>query len=196
MNRSKKPRRPSTSIIYRPVFREYIDEYGEVVKTFGRERHKLTATFFQVHDNIFELHCKLDLLSILLLNYFGRVMGENSIVHFNRFEKNEFITFIKEHGGKEYTVGSIDNALLDLKKVEAIRALGSATFYVNARYVTRYINNDERKRRVTLDEERKFKIKYGLPVWTDWLKKHLTKQPKERIYEVPINSSKPYFPHL
>jgi hypothetical protein len=127
MNRSKAPRRPSTSVIYPPVFREYIDNYGEVVKTSGREQHKLTATFFQVHDNIFELHCKINLLSIHLLNYFGRVMGENSIIHFNRFEKKEFITFIKEHGGKEYKIGSIDNALLDLKKVEAITALDNAT---------------------------------------------------------------------
>lgn len=183
MSKSDTPRRPSTSIIYRPIIAEYVDEDGDTVKRIAKERHKITATFFMVHDNIFELYGQLNLLSILLLNYFGRIMGEDSTVHFNKFEKKKFIAFIKEYCNKEYKLGSIDNSLVDLKKAEAIRALDNATFYVNAKYITRYINNDERKRRVSLDEERKFQNKYGIPIWTDWLKNRLRRKPKERNYE-------------
>ena len=117
--------------------------------------------------SIFEVLGKLDYLSILLMHYIGTRMEQDSCVHLNIHEKTKFIEVVRRESGKTFSIGSVNNALLKLKKAHFIRALSKGTFYVNAKYATRYINSDDRKRRINANEEWRFKIENGLPVYSD-----------------------------
>jgi hypothetical protein len=137
------------------------------MKMIGRETHEIAATFIQVYGNIFEILGKLDLLSIFLLHYLGTRMEEDSCVHFNICEKKRFIEEVRLHSGKLYRIGSVDNALQKLKKTRVIRSVNNASFLIDPLYITKFINDDERKRRVILNEQWKFQKSNNVPIYSD-----------------------------
>ena len=167
MDKSKKRHRPIKCIAHRPVLRRTVEEDGTELTTIGREHFKIPSTFFQTYDNIFEVIVKLDFLSLLLLHYIGTRMGEDSSIYLNIHEKTRFLEEIQKHGDKHYTMGSINNAIGKLKEAGFMRSINNATFYVNPIYMTRYINNDDRKTRIVANEKWRFKKEHGLPIYTD-----------------------------
>lgn len=170
MSKSTKKHPQKKIIAHRPVFRRDVYNDGTEVIDVAREQFKIPATFVQTFDNILEVAAKVDHVSLLLMFYIGTRMDEDSCIYLNIHEKTRFLEELQEHADKHYTMGTINNAIGTLKGAGFIRTIKNATFYVNPIYMTRYINNNDRKSRITAHEKWRFKKENKLPIYSDTIK--------------------------